>query len=282
MIGATLSGHFIPGGEGSIFVVRRGPAQGGHCVLIVPPFAEEMNKTRRMASLVALELADRGITTVMPDLYGTGDSAGDFSEADWNIWRHDLSSVVEWCESTHGPVFGMVAVRLGCALACDETVLSSMAHLRRTVFWQPVLDGSRFLNQFLRLRVAASMANGVSESVSALRSELSRLGEVEIAGYRISHRLAEQLDQLRTPAPLPGSLVDLSWFELVRGGSDAVSPGSASLVEASVAAGLPVRVELVRGEPFWSSTEVVTNESLVSATCAYLLGDRRPATESAA
>ena len=97
---ARISGHFVQSGKGPIFVLRRvpvGPVAG--TVLVVPPFAEEMNKCRRIVTEVALGLADRGVATLVPDLHGTGDSAGDFAEADWATWCGNLADAVEWSEA---------------------------------------------------------------------------------------------------------------------------------------------------------------------------------------
>ncbi len=71
------------------------------------------------------------------------------------LWQDDLARTARWCEGAVGPVTGLLGIRLGCALACEDEVLAAMPALSRTVFWQPVLDGSRHLAQFMRLRVAA-------------------------------------------------------------------------------------------------------------------------------
>jgi exosortase A-associated hydrolase 2 len=266
MTNESLAGEFIAGRAGPLFVLRRGSPTSGRCVLVVPPFAEEMNKSRRMVALASIRLAAAGVVTVMPDLYGTGDSGGDFADADWELWRDDVVRTVRWCDSRVGPVTGVLAVRLGCALACDEQVLAAMPALSRTVFWQPVLDGSRFLAQFLRLRVAASMANDVRESVADLRRALSVVGEIEVAGYRVPSGLAGALDEIREPPVLPVGLGVVEWFELVRENGLPVAPSSSRLIQASVAAGLSVAGHSLLGEPFWAATEIVTNDELVRAT----------------
>jgi hypothetical protein len=56
--GARLTGHFIAGPKGPIFVLLREPPDASRgCVIVVPPFAEEMNKCRRMVTEVAVGLA---------------------------------------------------------------------------------------------------------------------------------------------------------------------------------------------------------------------------------
>jgi len=236
----SVSGHFLTGRQGPLFLLRRGPATGTRCVLVVPPFAEEMNKCRRMVTLLAMQLAQSGIVTVVPDLYGTGDSGGDFVDASWALWQDDLVRTARWCEDAVGPVTGLLGIRLGCALACEDAVLAAMPALSRTVFWQPVLDGSRHLTQFMRVRVAASMANGVKESIADLRAELASAGEIEISGYRTSRGLATEIEAVREPPVLPARLGSVDWFELVREAGQPVSPASARSIQASADAGLRV------------------------------------------
>src|SRR3546814_1526626 len=56
----------------------------------------EMNRSRRMAALQARALAALGIDVLLLDLFGTGDSAGDFRDARWEIWREDAMAAVAW------------------------------------------------------------------------------------------------------------------------------------------------------------------------------------------
>ena len=76
---------FIDRPGGDLFALyhppRRAP-QGG--VVYIPPFAEEMNRSRRMAALQARALAESGWGVLTIDPYGCGDSAGDFADARWD------------------------------------------------------------------------------------------------------------------------------------------------------------------------------------------------------
>ena len=50
------------------------------------PFCEEMNKARRMAALQSRRLAALGYSVLQIDLFGCGDSSGDFADAR-EIWK---------------------------------------------------------------------------------------------------------------------------------------------------------------------------------------------------
>jgi exosortase A-associated hydrolase 2 len=235
-------------------------------VLVVAPFAEEMNKSRRLLTEVACALADRGVATVLVDAFGTGDSAGEFRDADWNGWREDLARVAAWTGEEGWPVAALLGVRTGCILGA-QLAREIPGRLRRSVFWQPVLEGDRFLTQFLRLRVAASMMEaGGKETTTELRERLRRGEVLEIAGYDLSDRLASQLEGLHLATEITQGLGDLHWIEVVRGTENTLPTASERAVAAVRESGLDVQTYTVPGEPFWSSTEIVLNPQLVART----------------
>ena len=67
------------------------PAAGScrGAVLYVHPFAEELNRSRRMAGLHAGALAALGDAVLQLDLHGCGGSSGDFAAARWETWQED-------------------------------------------------------------------------------------------------------------------------------------------------------------------------------------------------
>ena len=265
---APLEGLFLGEPGQRIFVLRR-PAQGvaRGCALIVPPFAEEMNKVRRMLSDVGVQLAERGLDVILPDLYGTGDSEGDFGDADWGRWRQDLAKTAAWCSQQGWPVTHLLAVRLGCALAADAVAHGDLPSVRSSVLWQPVFDGERFLNQLLRLRVAASMMGDErKESIASLRAEFPAGRAVAVAGYTISSVLAADLDALKAPPCVPDGFGRTLWAEMVREADAPLPPASARIAGADRPGGMAAATLCVTGEPFWSSTEIVRISSLVEAT----------------
>src|SRR5262245_5413710 len=91
----ALRPYFSDGASGRVFSLFVGPPahvlrRGG--VLFVPPFAEEMNKSRRQVMLAARALAAAGFGVLLSDLYGTGDSGGEFADGRVAAWRSDLLS----------------------------------------------------------------------------------------------------------------------------------------------------------------------------------------------
>jgi exosortase A-associated hydrolase 2 len=260
-----LSAEFIAGSRGRLLaVVRRPSAAACNAVLIVPPFAEEMNKSRHLFTEIADALIESGVATVVVDLFGTGDSEGEFSDADWTVWKSDLAAAEQWAASRQITITKLLAVRLGCALGC-EAARDNGWKLDRTVMWQPVVSGTRALDQFLRLRVAATMMQkDGKETIAGLRARLKSGQSVEVAGYDVSGRLAEQLDRVDLGQTLGANLGAVRWVEVVRS-ADAPPPAAATAsVERARAGGASVELHTVPGEPFWSSVEIVRNPTLVA------------------
>lgn len=261
-----LEACFIEGRRGRLFALLRGPAShAAPVVLVAPPFGDEMNKSRKMVTDLAEGLSARGIATLVVDPYGTGDSEGEFRDADWNGWVEDLHAAVAWAGAGGLRLHGLLGIRLGALLAA--AVAAGLPQpVTRTVLWQPLVDGQRFVTQFLRLRVAASLMEDRKETVGVLR-ERSRAGEtLEVAGYELSPALLAQLDALQLDADAAAALGGLTWLEVVRAEGDGLPAASQAAVDslrprlARVAAGTAI------GEPFWTSTEIVRIPALVGRT----------------
>lgn len=260
---------FIDGCRGRLFMLQRRPPgeRTAPCVMIVPPFAEEMNKCRPSLCKVAQGLAGRGIATLMPDLTGTGDSEGGFRDADWGAWKDDLARAARWSRECGYEVTGLICVRLGCVLGA-QVAASMPLFVARTVFWQPVLDGARFLGQFLRLRAAASAMEDIRETVAELRTRLDAEEMLEVAGYELSATLAGQIEQVRLVDALGPHLGQLQWIETVRAADDPMPEASARAIRDAIAAGNGVTAGTIAGAPYWSSVEIVRTPGLVDRTIA--------------
>lgn len=273
MIAAPVVPRFLGGDGQRVFTLLRHPRRAGaSCALLVAPFGEEMNKSRKMLTDVGIGLAQRGVGSVLVDLYGTGDSDGDFSQAQWPRWQADLQQAIAWCAQEGLQVDRLLGVRLGCALGA-QVARDAIPGLEKTVFWQPVLDGSRFMDQFLRLRVAASMMEqDRKESTADLRAKFARGETVDVAGYGIGPQLAAQIDQVRLAGHVGPHLGQVHWIEIVRSAETPPPAPATKAVDTARAAGLNVTLYPIPGEPFWSSVEIVRIPALIEQTVALLAG----------
>jgi exosortase A-associated hydrolase 2 len=261
---------YLKGSQGSLFSIYypaarvRRPRLG---LVYTPPFAEEMNRARRMAALQARRLADLGVDVLLLDPFGTGDSAGDFSDARWETWRDDVGRAINWLGTRiEGPV-GLWGLRLGALLAADVAA-ADPGRLACLVFWQPVLSGDRHLTQFLRLRVAAAMDKGPDrETTKDLRARLSRGEPLEIAGYQLAPALADSIGslELRRHVDRLGRL-PIYWLEVTSEESAALTDTSQRIADMLEQQGHPVATKSVSGEPFWAAAEITLAPNLLQVT----------------
>ena len=230
------------------------------------PFAEEMNKARRMAALQARLLAQHGYAVLQIDLHGCGDSAGDFGDATWESWLRDARAAHDWLRGHCRDVpIWFWGLHSGCLLAAETA--RRLSDPVNFLFWQPVLTGKQSVQQFLRMKVAGDMLSGAAKgAMETLRAELAAGRSVEIAGYAFSAALAQGLEQaeLRPPA-LPGRL---HWFELTTRSDATLTPAATQCLQTWQAAGFSVDSAVLPAPSFWQSTEIEVVPALLAATLA--------------
>jgi exosortase A-associated hydrolase 2 len=262
-----LEARYLATPRWPLFVVEWAPASGEArgSVLVVPPFAEELNKCRRMIALAGQALAAAGWRVIVPDLGGTGDSGGELACVRVAHWLDDLQAAA----SAFGPVTAVLALRLGACLA--GSVLAGLPSVRTLILWQPVVSGQQHLTQFLRLKVAGgALAGHGRTTVADLRAQLAAGETIEIAGYELAPGLADDIDSLRL-APLAGGVVPaVLWLEVSASDPPVPGPLAAGFVEQWSALGARVQAEACTGEPFWSTLEVGLSQPLVDLTVARL------------
>ena len=274
MTRGSISAEFVGPPGRRILVLGQSPAGAavrGGSVLVVPPFGEEMNKSRHLIADATRRLCDAGLASYLPDLHGTGDSEGGFRDASVELWLEDLATTCRYAQAAGRPVCAILAVRLGCALAVTATRRGALPAVAASVWWQPVLDGKRFLQQFLRLRVAAAgMRGGEQETVESLRAKSAAGESLEVAGYELSPFLVQGLEALSVDG-LPAQAGDLLWIEVVRNEGDAPQLPSTRFLDRTRAAGANVAVATLASEPFWGATELVRLPRLAELTAAALV-----------
>ncbi|MDT8383066.1 MAG: hydrolase 2, exosortase A system-associated [Gammaproteobacteria bacterium] len=280
MKAAVLSPFFLPGSAGQLFSLYFRPGQEGHpehFILLFPPFAEELNKARRMLSLQARKFAAMGYGVLLVDYYGTGDSAGNFGDATWAIWQEDLGAIVAWLEQAGAKQVSLWGLRLGAMVA-----MHSLPRLRdrlgdrlnRILLWQPSLRGDQLMTQFLRLRLAADMIGAGSKvTVQDLRDQLAAGGHVEVAGYELSPGLVEGLDSLNMLNLGAAESPPVEWFEVVSSEDQPLSPASQKVLGAWRDAGMQVSTHTAMGEPFWVTPEITVLPALLEKTSALMQRD---------
>ncbi len=260
---------FLGSGAQRRFAVLWGTAQRDAvrgALLFVPPFAEEMNKSRRMVALTALALAARGFAVLRLDPRGCGDSAGRFEQARWNDWVEDLLLGWRWLGAEFRVTPWLWSLRAGALLA--NALLPRVAAAPNLLLWQPVLSGRQHLTQFLRLRVAAdafAIAEPARRATTQSLTQMLTAGQsVEVAGYVLPPAVALPLAQ--TELSVPAAARSAIWIEVDASDAPHVGPASAGCIARWAESGLAVFAQAVRGPAFWATQEIEDCPSLIDAT----------------
>lgn len=268
---------YIDGPAGKLFVSIYSPSSvtSASWVLLCPPFAEEMNKSRPMISLQARALADAGHNVVVVDLFATGDSQGEFAQAHWDIWVDDLLFMLDWIVEHKPESISLWALRSGCLLSLEvlQRLSSGVSpFICRLLLWQPVLDGQQFIKQFLRLKVAAAMMEGQKLTVAELMHKSAAGEMLEVAGYSLSPELIEPMSRIKLKeSRLPSALL-VSWFEVASNAEKPLTPVAKAAVATLQEQGIRVDIATVAGESFWATQEIAMAPNLIDATRGSLAG----------
>ncbi len=244
-------------------------------VLYVHPFAEEMNKSRRMAALHARALAKAGFSVLQIDLLGCGDSSGTAADARWQDWVRDLVAAHRWLgERAAGPSW-LWGLRAGALLAAQAA--AQIDETCNFLFWQPANSGKLLVQQFLRLKAANELIGGAAKGVVAqLRQQLERGEPVNVAGYQLGPQLLHGFEAATLAPPAsthpPGRL---EWIELSNQADPALLPASVTALERWRSAGFTVNSQLAAGPAFWQTTEIEEAPALLAASLRALRADRR-------
>lgn len=261
--------RFIDGPSGALFCtgyLNPNPVDTAGTVIVLAPFAEELNKSRHVLAAITRSIGSAGRDVVLADLHGTGDSAGDFSEASIDCWRRDIDRIIE--VFGRGRAVDIVGLRFGALLAADAATRHTVDRL---ALLHPVADGKQQLTQMLRLRLAAGMTSGRSnESMADLKAMLEHGGGVETGGYWLSRDMAAQLPGLKlADIPLPG-IRRLAWYEIATAADRPLMPVSQRLVD-NWQPDIDVTARVLVGEQFWMTQEIARCDALVEQASGWVL-----------
>ena len=253
------------------------PAASGRSkglLLYVHPFAEEMNKSRRMAALQSRAFSAAGYAVLQMDLLGCGDSSGDFGDATWAAWVRDIVQGSRWLRAQADASGAALAplwlwgLRAGCLLAVEAA--AQIQEPVSLLFWQAPSSGKPLLQQFLRLKMAGDLLGGQAKGATeTLRQQLAAGQSAEIAGYTLSPAVAAGLDNAKLERIVGDSeqrIQRIEWIELSTREEAPLSPASAKTIAQWQHAGTPVRSQVVNGPAFWQTSEIEEAPLLLSAS----------------
>ena len=267
-----LNSGFFSGSKGQLFLsVQHNSANqiASACagaVVLLPPFADEMNKSRHLLTKLMRQLSANGYDSFLLDNYGTGDSEGDLDQTSVDIWRTDLQQflqIVAQCGYQH---VSFVAVRFGSLQLFDLLNQFSLPlALQQIVLWQPWFDTTKFWQQFARIKLAQSLGSNNKLTLTSLTQQLSAGVDLEIAGYPINATFYTSLMQLQSQFPAVLQHSPVHWFNSTT--STTVAPAVQHSISALSQQCL-LNVVHLPCQPYWQAAELVQAPELISQTAA--------------
>ncbi|MBB1075840.1 hydrolase 2, exosortase A system-associated [Rhodoferax sp. 4810] len=247
----TPKPFFLTGTAGDIFCLYFPANQPRGAFVYCPPLAEEMNRCRATVAQQARQLAALGYACLLMDPFGTGESAGELSNATWEIWQADVLLAAHWLtEQTQTPI-SLWGLRLG-ALLTASVVNQHPQQFEQLLWWQPVLDGKLFLTQYLRLRVAFLMHRDLpSETTDQMRTQLAAGATLEVAGYLLGGALAQALDCTNLRECTQLTSLPMTWLEHVSDTDRPVAPASLKVIAQLRDQRCTVTPIAFTGPPIW-------------------------------
>ena len=274
-----LNSGFLTGCEGQLFLsvqlnnARQTAAACSGAVVILPPFADEMNKCRHLIANLMRQLAANAFDSFLLDNYGTGDSGGDLDLASVDIWRTDLQQLLQLIAQCGYQHVSFVTVRFGSLQLFDLLNHSPLPlPLQQVVLWQPWFDTARFWQQFARIKLAETLGSTNTLTQTDIAQQLNAGTAIEIAGYPINTTFYSSLMQLQSqfPAMLENRLVH--WFNSTT--SATVAPAVQQHI-ITLSQQCQLKVVHLPCQSYWQAAELVQAPKLINQTAALFTGQQQ-------
>jgi len=265
----TVKPIFIPCKQGRLFSTYYLAATGNasRCIVHIPAFAEEMNKSRHMVAMQARAFVEQGYSVFVFDLWGTGDSEGEFTEATWDVWLDNIDFAVKWLQHKGYESISFWGLRSGALLAMDYVHRYGLM-VDQLICWQPVLNGEQFMMQFLRLRIAAAMMdkNAPQEKTADLKRQLLDGQVIEVAGYQLNPELVNPMMAIRAQQFNLQTVKQCHVFELTIGAELEASYALNKWIKALEQKKLSVTLDIINGSLFWATQEISESAELLKSS----------------
>jgi pimeloyl-ACP methyl ester carboxylesterase len=110
------------------------------------PFGQEYMRAHRAYRQLSVLLSRRGVPVLRFDYHGTGDSAGEGTEASLDRWVHNTRAAMDEARRRSGATRVYLAgLRLGAAVAA--LAAQGQREVGRVVLWDPIVSGTRMLEE---------------------------------------------------------------------------------------------------------------------------------------
>lgn len=232
-----------------VFVARhRAARDGSRAIVMCHPLAEEKLWAHRVFVSFARSLAALGFEVLRFDYRGEGDSDRDFAQSSLETRVEDACFAIELVRRVNPSITDvtLLGLRFGAAVAAEAAARHGM--VSRLILWDPVVDGSAYMQAVLRLNLMFQMAlhQRVIENREALVARLARGQTVNIEGYELAEPLFRQVSEFRLRDVLARFSGDVLIVQINQGEAPP-KPDLVALVEGRSNR----RLATVSEEPFW-------------------------------
>ena len=159
----------------------RGVSTGA--VVICPSWGTEYQYAHRALRMLARRLAERGLHVLRFDYTGVGDSWGDTTDGDMDAWALDVgTAVTELRSMSQASTVDLVGLRIGAAVAASAA--TRLAHIRRVVLWDPVIDGRSWTRAHSSRAAGAHSSSAVEFGKQLVAAKLlNQLNGIDAESY---------------------------------------------------------------------------------------------------
>jgi pimeloyl-ACP methyl ester carboxylesterase len=141
---------------------RSSEGSGKAVLLCYPMGAEYMRAHRAFRQLTTL-LVKGGAHVLRFDYFGTGDSAGEGTEATVARWLEDIATAIdELQETTQQARVTLVGLRFGATLAA--LAATERTDVEQVVLWDPIVDGTQYVQELAAVHLGDVRQRGLSPS----------------------------------------------------------------------------------------------------------------------
>ena len=191
---------FFPNGSYNIFGIlhEHEIESNGEGFVFCHPFAEEKLWSHRVFVNFARELAKIGYTILRFDYMGHGDSEGKFEESSIETRVSDIKCAVRLLRSKldDSRKINLLGLRLGATLAA--MVAEEAENINRLILWDPIINGSTYMRQMLRINIATQSAiyKEVRFNTKSLIQQMKEGKTVNTDGYEVAWKLFKQAQKI--------------------------------------------------------------------------------------
>lgn len=233
------SAHFDEAGR---LVFRCTPRGSPRATLVIASsLYAEFQRNYRREVLLSRAAAAAGLGAVRFHYRGAGNSVGEPITPDLDTMADDLAAIVS---SVATPSTVIVATRLGALAAVKLRDRFDLP----LVLWEPVLDGTRWVEEVVRASMARHVAEGAAVTADSIREGWRTDGEVFVLGETVP---AGIVDQVATTRLLDGITSSSPVLVVQMGRNERVRPNFERAREDLTQRGVPTEVLPVVARQAW-------------------------------